>query len=270
MKLFSWVNNKLNGRQSISNNTNIYASNKNQTAQFGADQKEEFSDWPQGFLSIGTLFIKPLKEDNIKDDQNEKSLPSQNPILDFTLEEVKELQKELNALMSSNTRSSTSIKEEEEEESTSIKEEKEEEEEWDDDDDQHLSTIVPNNKAKDKIYLENYGKKAMVNKKSLSFLLKKMFICGSIDGLRPTYSLRDPTISELPKTRLSKMLRALLRKKIHPHNSSCPTIKRGKKYLGSGQIGSITNYEDEDDFDTQGNNTIKWDKTDTEYIVLEI
>ena len=40
-------------------------------------------------------------------------------------------------------------------------------------------------------------------------------------------------------------------------------MKRGKKYLGSGQIGSISNYE-EDDFDTQGNNTIKWDKTDTE------
>ncbi|XP_057538349.1 protein DEEPER ROOTING 1-like isoform X2 [Amaranthus tricolor] len=267
MKLLSWVNNKLNGRQS-SNNTNIYATNRNQTAQIGAE-KEEFSDWPQGFLSIGTLFIKPIKEDNIKDEQNVKSLPSQNPILDFTLEEVKELQKELNALMSSNTQSSTSIKEEEEEESTSIKEEKEEEE-WDDDHQQQFSTIVPNNKAKDKIYSENYGNKAMVNKKSLSFLLKKMFICGSIDGLRPTYSLRYPTNSGLPKTRLSKMLRALIRKKIYPHNSSCPTMKRGKKYLGSGQIGSISNYEEDDDFDTQGNNTIKWDKTDTEYIVLEI
>ncbi|XP_057545164.1 protein DEEPER ROOTING 1-like isoform X2 [Amaranthus tricolor] len=256
MKLLSWVQTKLNGKQSNNNNTNIYASNTiDQTPQFGG-QKEEFSDWPQGILSIGTLFIKPSK-----DEQNESSIASQNP----TLEEVEELHKELDKLIKSSNDHLNSLDDQVENEqnyarpaSTFNKEEDEEEE---CDDHQQVSTIMPN-KAKNDVYLDKNGRKVMVNKKSLSFVLKKMFVCGSIGGFSPTPSLRDPTIQEPPKSTMTKILRAMLRKKIYPQNS-CPTMQR-KKYLGSGLIDQIiNNYDDQDYFDAdEGNKTSKWDKSD--------
>ncbi|KAL2939798.1 Transcription antitermination protein NusB [Bienertia sinuspersici] len=264
MKLFSWVHNKFNGRQTKDCHTNIYASNKNQTQQ-SQSQKEEFSDWPQGLLSIGTLFNKSTKEDTKDQHHQENSSISShnNPILDITLEEVKELQKELNKLISSNDLDClTSLGAETEKinHSSSSSNCGEEEDDYDgqekDQIDHHFN-IVANNKAKD-VYLNR--------KKSLSFLLKKMFVCG-VGGLGPTPSLRDPTLSA-PKTSISKILRAMLRKKIYPQNS-CPTTSR-KKCLGNGYIESSNNFEDEDEIDTEESDRIKWDKTDTEYIVLEI
>ncbi|KMS95306.1 hypothetical protein BVRB_009460 [Beta vulgaris subsp. vulgaris] len=263
MKLFSWVHDKLNGRQSNNSNTNIHASNKNQTQHLAA-QKEEFSDWPQGFLSIGTLFTKSLKEDNTTT-TNQQNSP--NPILDITLEEVNELQKELNALISSNDLIDCFSEKEKNHESLSSSSNKEEEEdEEEESDDQHFTSMVLNhNKGKD-VYLDSNGNNNAISKKSLSFLLKKMFVCG-VGGLGPTPSLRDPVLSAPKTTRFSKILRAMLRKKIYPQNPG-PNMSR-KRYLGSGQIGS-SNYDDEDDMDTEANNHIKWDKSDTEYIVLEI
>uniref|UniRef100_A0A803MF59 Uncharacterized protein n=1 Tax=Chenopodium quinoa TaxID=63459 RepID=A0A803MF59_CHEQI len=201
MKLFGWMHGKFNGRSQSNNtsSTKVHASNKNQTPQLGA-QKEEFSDWPQGFLSIGTLFNKSTKDDNIK----ENSPPSsQNPILDFTLEEVKELQKELNALMSSNDLNSKDV------------------------------------------YLDYNGSK-LIGKKSLKFLLKKAFICG-VGGMGPTRSLKDPTLT-VPKSRISKILRAMLRKKIYPQ-TSCPNMskKRHIKELEAElhEVRSSTNTKEE-------------------------
>ncbi|XP_021835964.1 protein NEGATIVE GRAVITROPIC RESPONSE OF ROOTS isoform X2 [Spinacia oleracea] len=265
-QIFSWVHDKLNGRSQANNsNTNVYASNKNQTPQIGG-QKEEFSDWPQGFLSIGTLFNKSSKDV----DTTTKEKSPQNPILDFTLEEVKELQKELNALMSSNHHDCFSSFEtcpcNKKGDDEGEEEDDEEEEEIED---QHDTTIVTNNKGKD-VYLDNNGSK-LIGKKSLSFLLKKAFICG-VGGLGPTPSLKDPTLP-VPKSRLSKILRAMLRKKIYPQ-SSCPTTTMSRKKClrvnNNRQTGRMINYDDEDELDVEEDNRIKWDKSDTEYIVLEI
>ncbi|XP_021756690.1 uncharacterized protein LOC110721800 isoform X2 [Chenopodium quinoa] len=260
MKLFGWMHGKFNGRSQSNNtsSTKVHASNKNQTPQLGA-QKEEFSDWPQGFLSIGTLFNKSTKDDNIK----ENSPPSsQNPILDFTLEEVKELQKELNALMSSNDLNCLSSLD------ANRKEDDEEEDDEDEDqsDYQHDDTMVlsNNNKAKD-VYLDYNGSK-LIGKKSLKFLLKKAFICG-VGGMGPTRSLKDPTLT-VPKSRISKILRAMLRKKIYPQ-TSCPNMSK-KRYLGNVQTESCNYDDDEDELDIERENRIKWDKSDTEFIVLEI
>lgn len=254
MKLFGWVQEKFNGRSH--SNRNVHAPIKNQTPQV-ASQKEEFSDWPQGFLSIGTLFTKPLKDNDTKENSSAPSQNNNNPILDLTLEEVKELQKELSALISSNDLDCFSTSE------AGKKGELDDDEEEDDTDGQHSTTMVPNNKAKD-VYMDNNGGK-LIGKKSLSFLLKKVFVCG-VGGFGPTPSLRDPTYS-VPKTRLSKILRTMLRKKIYPQNS-CPDMSR-KKYLGNRKTES-SNYDDEDEFDTKANNRIKWDKSDTDYIVLEM
>lgn len=178
-------------------------------------EKEEFSDWPQGLLSIGTLFNKSSTKDDTKDQHNNNQLhhqensPSQNPIIDFTLEEVKELQKELSALLSSNDLNkclSSLDKEKLEKITHSSPSNYVEGNDGDHDhgegssshiDQQHYysnNEIVPN-KAKD-LYLNR--------KKSMSFLLKKMFVCG-VGGLGPSPSLRDPTLS-VRKTSISKVI----------------------------------------------------------------
>ncbi|CAH8381286.1 unnamed protein product [Eruca vesicaria subsp. sativa] len=56
------------------------------------------------------------------------------------------------------------------------------------------------------------------NKKSLSFLLKKMFVC--TNGFKIPPPLLDLSRGDsLPTTRMEKMLRTILNKKIHPQHS---------------------------------------------------
>lgn len=227
MKLFSWVQNKLNGKQ---------GSNKNISPTYTREAKGEFSDWPQAFLFIGTLGTKDLKDDTKV--QNHCNLETQ----ELTSEEVTQLQKELNAMVSNCDLDSLATLE-----ATKGERSVDGEEETHDQHKQHFATIAScNNKA--------------IREKSVPFLLKKMFMCGA--GFGPVQSLRDPMLSA-PQTRMEKILRALLHKKIYPQNPSPPTSK--KKYLASGHLAN-TNKDDHD----QGNEGSKWVKTDTEYIVLEI
>lgn len=146
-----------------------------------------------------------MKEDNTTT-TNQQNSP--NPILDITLEEVNELQKELNALISSNDLIDCFSEKEKNHESlsSSSNKEEEDEEEEEESDDQHFTSTVlnHNNKGKD-VYLDSNGNNA-ISKKSLSFLLKKMFVCG-VGGLGPTPSLRDPVLSAPKTTRFSKVIK---------------------------------------------------------------
>ncbi|CAN8292500.1 unnamed protein product [Cochlearia groenlandica] len=98
------------------------------------------------------------------------------------------------------------------------------------------------------------GKK---KKKSLSFLLKKMFVCTS--GFKTPPPLLDLSRgdSSLPNTRMEKMLRTILNKKIHPQRSNAIA----NKYLENHKIIN----EARSSVDAN-----KWVKTDSEYIVLEM
>ncbi|KAH9614021.1 hypothetical protein KSS87_001591 [Heliosperma pusillum] len=224
------------------------------------DQKQEFSDWPNGILSIGTLFNKGLKDEIIKDN-NTSSKHEQHYL---TLEEVNQLQKELNTIISSAVLDLLSGFEADNNGPSSLNIEEHDHEE---NDDQHY-TIVPNNRAKD-VYLDSNMSKA-INKKSLSFLLKKIFICGG--GFGPTISLRDPTMLP-PKKRINKILRALLRKKIHPQ-SSCQTMARNicleRRQTRTINFDGYDCDENDDNANLEGSDSSKWVKTDNEYIVLEI
>ncbi|XP_074271697.1 protein NEGATIVE GRAVITROPIC RESPONSE OF ROOTS-like [Silene latifolia] len=262
MKLLSWMQSKISGNQNISK-PHIHPSHGNQIIK-PVDQKEEFSDWPNGVLSIGTLFNKGLKDDTIKEHNNEVKDTSSKHEQDLTFEEVNQLQKELNTIISSTDLDLFSGFEAEKNNhgpSSNLEEHDHEE-----NDDQHY-TIVPSNKAKD-VCLDNNTSNA-IRKKSLSFLLKKIFICGG--GFGPTISLRDPTMLP-PKTRINKMLRALLRKKIHPQ-SNCQTMARNI-CLERRQTDDDYDYDENNDhnanFYLEGSDNSKWVKTDTEYIVLEI
>ncbi|GKE66873.1 hypothetical protein Tco_1521034, partial [Tanacetum coccineum] len=57
-------------------------------------------------------------------------------------------------------------------------------------------------------------------KKSISFLLKKIFVCSS--GFPTIPSLRDP----LPESRMEKILRAMLKNKINPQHSQASSGRK--------------------------------------------
>ncbi|XP_013639284.1 PREDICTED: uncharacterized protein LOC106344454 [Brassica oleracea var. oleracea] len=87
-------------------------------------------------------------------------------------------------------------------------------------------------------------------KKSLSFLLKKMFVCTS--GFKTPPPLLDLSRGDsFPNTRMEKMLRTILNKKIPPQSSN----NTAKKYLENHKI------IDEARSSVDAN---KWNKTDSE------
>ncbi|KAI3960853.1 hypothetical protein MKX01_003121 [Papaver californicum] len=111
-----------------------------------------------------------------------------------------------------------------------------------------------------------------IRKKSVSFLLKKMFVCRS--GFPPPAppSFRD----SIPESRIEKLLRAMINKNLYcPKNS--PTTPTAKKFLENENYYLETDKENADkgDDDEQQlkekiNDGCRWDKTDDDYIVLEI
>jgi hypothetical protein len=133
-------------------------------------QEPQLSDKHHGLLAIGTLGNNNLKEDpersNNVDERNSSS--SQDHLQEFTSEELGKLQKELNLLL--------------------------------DIDESNSSKDIVLNSGKD-VCLEN-KKGGDIGKKSLSFVLKKMFVCRSTAGLAPARSLRDP----LTESRMEKVI----------------------------------------------------------------
>ena len=103
---------------------------------------------------------------------------------ELTSEEITQLQKELNALVSTCDLDSLATLD-----AGKGAGNIDDEEETSDQHKQHFATIASsNNKA--------------IGKKSVSFLLKKIFLCGA--GLGPAPSLRDPMPSP-PQTRMEKV-----------------------------------------------------------------
>ncbi|RZC85393.1 hypothetical protein C5167_041576 [Papaver somniferum] len=112
-----------------------------------------------------------------------------------------------------------------------------------------------------------------IKKKSITFLLKKMFVCRS--GFPPP---APPTFRDsIPESRIEKLLRAMINKNLYcPKNS--PTTPTAKKFLENDNYYLETDKENDgkggDDDEQQPKEKInggyKWDKTDDDYIVLEI
>ncbi|KAH1085321.1 hypothetical protein GLYMA_07G040800v4 [Glycine max] len=263
MKFLSWMQNKLGGKQD-NRKPNTHTTN---TTTYLAKQepREEFSDWPHGLLAIGTFGNKSeIKED--LDDQNTQEDPSSSEeIADFTPEEIGNLQKELTKLLRRKPNVEKEISElpldrflncpssleVDRRISNALCSESEDKEE---DIEKTLSVII--DKCKD--ICADKRKKA-IGKKSISFLLKKIFVCRS--GFAPTPSLRDT----LQESRMEKLLRTMLHKKIYTQNSSrSPLVKKGI------EDKKMTRKRNEDESDERNGDGCKWVKTDSEYIVLEI
>lgn len=173
------------------------------------EPRQEFSDWPHGLLAIGTfgnnndMIENPPSQNTARQDPfdiREEHEPSSSEYLhEFTPEEVGKLEKELTKLLSRkpasdvkkelanlpldrflNCPSSLEVDRRNSNAVCSDSVDKSDQE----DIDRTISVIL--GRCKDICAEKN---KKSVGKKSLSFLLKKMFACGS--GFSPAPSLRD-------------------------------------------------------------------------------
>ncbi|XVF86927.1 hypothetical protein PTKIN_Ptkin18bG0080100 [Pterospermum kingtungense] len=276
MKFFGWMQNKLNGKQGSCKSNTVSA-----THHMKQEPREEFSDWPHGLLAIGTFGNNDLEQNpelcqNISSQQDPSDIqeePSASPeeLREFTPEEVGKLQKELIKLLSRKPASDV------EKELANLPLDRflncpsslevdrrisnalcsDSGDHRDEDIDRTISVIL--GRCKD-ICAENNKKKA-IGKKSIAFLLKKMFVCRS--GFSPAPSLRDT----LQESRMEKLLRVMLHKKIYNQNPSRASSM--KKYLEDRQTPKRQNNEDETQ-ERKSKDGYKWVKTDSEYIVLEI
>ncbi|KAF9689805.1 hypothetical protein SADUNF_Sadunf01G0130800 [Salix dunnii] len=283
-QLFSWMQNKLNGKQGSNTKPNalISATRKrfsnpsfhgNHVKQ---ESREEFSDWPHALLAIGTFGNKEVGENNeiqdVPEDQlvEEEDPSSSHDLQDFTPEEIGKLQKELTKLL---TRKPTSQDKEKETANlpldrflncpSSLEVDRRVSsnrviggvDDKEDDIERTISVIL--GRCKD--ICEN-NKKKSIGKKSISFLLKKIFVCRS--GFAPQPSLRDT----LQESRMEKLLRTVLLKRINPQTT--PRASSMKRYIENKRISKMEKQDDEKGKKTSDGS--KWVKTDSEYIVLEI
>ncbi|KAM0031923.1 putative LAZY family protein [Helianthus debilis subsp. tardiflorus] len=263
MKFFGWMQSKFNGVQEHKNSGTATSASHHM-------KQEESNEFPRGFLAIGTFGNNDLPTENEDDHTRASSSSSSSPDLsEFTPEEIGKLQKELTKLLSKkpnkvagetttdlpldrflNCPSSLEV---DRRLSTTVITNPDDKEEID----RTIRVIL--GRCKD-ICMEN-SKKA-IRKKSISFLLKKMFVCSS--GLPSMPGLHD----RLPESRMERLLRAMLKNKMNPQNSS--RSSSAKKLIGNRQLakkgkGKATEKDDED-----ANDGSKWVKTDSEYIVLEM
>ncbi|XP_021638937.1 protein DEEPER ROOTING 1 [Hevea brasiliensis] len=275
------MQNKLNGNKQVINRKPNAASFTYHVKQ---DSREEFSDWPHGLLAIGTFGNNELRSENLEiqevqevqhvkeEEEEQEDTSSSEDLQDFTPEEIGKLQKELTKLLS---RKPTSDKEKEVAKTlpldrflncpsslevdrrirntvTSDMDDNEE------DIERTISVIL--GRCKD--ICEKKKKKAAIRKKSISFLLKNIFVCRS--EFAPQPSLRDT----LQESRMEKLLRTLLHKKINHQNSSRASSM--KKYLEDNKQKAKEENEKEEGKRNKTCDGCKWVKTDSEYIVLEI
>ncbi|KAJ4842718.1 hypothetical protein Tsubulata_043631 [Turnera subulata] len=265
MKLFGWMQNKLTGKQGNSRKPNAVPA----TQSVKQESREEFSDWPQGLLAIGTFGNNDLKQnheiEDVQEDQHpEEATSSPDELQDFTPEEIGKLQKELTKLLSRKPTSDNKEKEianlpldrflncpssleVDRRISTAVTSDVDEREE---DIERTISVIL--GRCKD--ICENKKKKA-IGKKSISFLLKKMFVCRS--GFAPQPSLRDT----LQESRMEKLLRTLLHKKINTQNAASRASSM-KKYIEDKRKTNNEEIEEEKRHKTSDGS--KWVKTDSE------
>lgn len=160
---------------------------------------EEFNDWPHTLLAIGTFGNDKLKESQIQESQDAGEDPSSPPeISDFTPEKVRKLQKELKPLLPSkaeptnlplerflNCPSTLELDHQMSSSCSSKFDERDEEIE------RTISLII----RKFKEVCAHKGKNR-VGKKSVSFLVKKIFMCSN------GFLTKDT----LPESRMEKVL----------------------------------------------------------------
>ncbi|KAF8033995.1 hypothetical protein BT93_C0310 [Corymbia citriodora subsp. variegata] len=275
MKLFIWVQRRLSGGKKPT--SNAISPDCFHTSQEPC--KEEFSDWPNGLLTIGTFGNVDLNKDQARQNQQDHPpFPSQDQSpQDLTIEEVWKLQQELNSFLHTQPQQRNPSSEVtgnsgssglyratscplSSEIITDVREIAElitHEPNTKDDNFQETNRAVVSRKSgKDTAVLDG-AKRNGIGKRSLSLLAKKMFACksGFDHELSPVPSLKDP----LPETRMEKILKAILHKKIYPQSSS--QALSAKRCLEQRPMPNSSSNQEQANEETAKS---KWDRTDSE------
>ncbi|KAJ1439940.1 hypothetical protein SESBI_02164 [Sesbania bispinosa] len=226
--------------------------------------KQEFSDWPQALLAIGTFGNNKLKGDS--GGRTNSVAEDSSSFQDCTLEEVGNLENELsiNLVEEQEENPDDLINERLNSEDSSLEAEGKETEAFSDGSKSNInngnfypSISLIHSRGRDLCF---DSRKNGVGKKSLFFLLKKMFVCKSGFQVPPSTFLKDPLST--------KILRAILHKKIYPQGSYSTTFI--KKYLENNLMLQSDEYDEEEEFATATYNGSKWVKTDSECAAQEL
>ncbi|CAL5071798.1 unnamed protein product [Urochloa decumbens] len=284
MGIINWMHNRFNGKQdkrrseagAVNNSARDVPVRESCRQEHAREEKSPNGDWPQGLLSIGTLGDEPPPPPD-----GGASQAAGGDVPDFTIEEVKKLQDALNKLLrrakskSSSSRGSGATDEDraaqlpldrflncpsslEVDRRISLRHAA-----GDGGENGEFSpdTQIILSKARDLLVNSNG---AAIKQKSFKFLFKKMFACRG--GFGPAPSLKDPV-----ESRMEKLFRTMLQKKMSARPSNAHAASSRKYYLEdkpSGRMIRDRSHEEEDD--DKGSDSFKWDKTDTDFIVLEI
>lgn len=248
MKIFSWVANKIGGKQEASR---FPASSSGPSRANVSDcRKDEFSDWPQSLLAIGTFGNKQIEEVAQVHNSSEDVHSMQDGIK-FTEEEVDKIQKEFAMILAGKDQGEAHYSHDDDQPKTvdeSVNEKHM---------DQLMYKKIIISKARDSL-----GKKrSNIKPRSVASLLKLLICKGGFTSAVP-----DPR-SSFPQSRIEKLLKAILQKKIHPQNSSAQGPRRHLDWKPDEQEINECLEDALRDLDDDG---AKWVKTDSDFIVLEM
>ncbi|XP_022987326.1 uncharacterized protein LOC111484913 isoform X2 [Cucurbita maxima] len=270
MRILSWMQGKkANGRKESKR-----TSNSTKDEMVHRTLPEEFSSWPHVLLAIGTFGDENLNQARPKSSQENPSSSLQH-VQDLTPEELNILHKEFNLLLDEHLKQSGPSLEFEVSQhcpsnmllTRSFESETTKNEPFYDElikkSDSFQHVIL----SKSKDAGTGAHDTTVIGKRTLSFLLKKIFVCGG--GIAPATVAPPPRIITL-ESKMEKMLRTILQKKIYPQNSNV-RISSMKKYLRRKNKQKDENKnEKENEKNDKTCNGNKWVQTDSEYIVLEI
>uniref|UniRef100_A0A7N0UPL7 Uncharacterized protein n=1 Tax=Kalanchoe fedtschenkoi TaxID=63787 RepID=A0A7N0UPL7_KALFE len=259
MKIFNWMHSKIQAKPPSSSAT--YKPNDPFSSIVTLNQQEysraEFSDWwpASGLLVIGTFGInenlqKPVRDvddDDHHPTDSQTHAPISHDISSLNPEEVLKMSEELCSMIEDDDR--VVVVGSGDENRGSVE--------------RSMSSVLSRGKSKDDC--TNNGLKKEIGHRSLSFLFKKIYRRGFSASPR----LGDP----MPESRIDKILRAILHKKIYPQSSSATAVKKKQWLENKPPAASDSKYDDYMD-DTTATSVSKkdgkWIKTDSDFIVLEI
>ncbi|KAL6878214.1 hypothetical protein ACP4OV_012384 [Aristida adscensionis] len=274
MGIINWVQNRINGKTETRRSHGAAARSSRASAhelgaavhegyQFGheAEKHVKAEQWPQaGFLSIGTLGND--KPPAPGDHRTAEDIP------EFTVEEVRKLQDALARLLRRAKSKSGAGGEDRPPldrflncPSSLEVDRRVQRKHGDGDGDGENGDLSPETKiilTKARDLLDSGG--SVKRKSAFRFLLKKMFVCNG-GFAAPAPSLKDPV-----ESRMDKFFRTVLSKKINVRPSNgAPSSK--KYFLEDRPKG---NRQGDDCEEREEEESCRWDRTDSEYIVLEI
>ncbi|CAN6470034.1 unnamed protein product [Victoria cruziana] len=288
--ILNWMQQKLIGSQvskksaaSNARNTSHVNPSKGDTISEGnSSQRLASDDWQHGLLTIGTFgnseIDEKVRQDSEAHDRNSSSghIPE---LTEFTMEEIGKLKQELTkylALKHSCRRAGTGDQQDPQskggssrrndcplnkflncpssldvDRTSSLRHACDSSSGIEDPDNYY---VVPT-KGKDVCRADSAS--AGIKQRSLSLLLKKMFVCQGGFTLAP--SIREP---QLVESRIEKLMKTILHHKIYPQNSNS-----SKKFIRSKSIEIM---DSEEESRGRESDRFKWVKTDSEFIVLEM